>query len=268
MNTISCNAVTDLMPLYIEGLTSDKTNNEINNHIKECNSCKNLFSLQSIKLCENNEFVSESDKKVYKKINKIGLLFIAKFLIILVICFFAAMCFNLFYPNNIVLKYSLLLLSGVLGYVLLKKIYIPIISYCLIYIFAIMSSVKLNILVLPVIILIYILSYLTAYSINQIFKNRKTIKCYFKSFVFIICLIFIIFSSILDYAINSITAISYIQIHYSHLNLKLDSIKFSPEKNLDGVYYFVTDFKDNSGKVYTIFLRYYDVVFRDPMVDW
>lgn len=37
---ITCNVIEDLLPLYVEGLTSDDTNFLIEEHLKTCTDCK------------------------------------------------------------------------------------------------------------------------------------------------------------------------------------------------------------------------------------
>ncbi len=39
MKNKECNIIRDLLPSYIENLTSDDTNTYIENHIKECSDC-------------------------------------------------------------------------------------------------------------------------------------------------------------------------------------------------------------------------------------
>lgn len=42
-NNLKCEIVRDLLPSYIDGLTSDVTNEEIQNHIEACDDCKNIL---------------------------------------------------------------------------------------------------------------------------------------------------------------------------------------------------------------------------------
>lgn len=69
-NNNLCSLVKDLMPSYVEGLTSEETNNVIKEHIKECNSCNNMYnemvSPLEIKKCNN---IKKMDfLKKYKKV--------------------------------------------------------------------------------------------------------------------------------------------------------------------------------------------------------
>ena len=47
-NKIPCEMVKDLLPLYVEELTQEKTNEEIRNHLEECPTCEN--KLQDMKI--------------------------------------------------------------------------------------------------------------------------------------------------------------------------------------------------------------------------
>lgn len=40
---ISCEIIQDLMPMYVDELTSEVTNDEIREHLKECGSCRGLY---------------------------------------------------------------------------------------------------------------------------------------------------------------------------------------------------------------------------------
>lgn len=40
-----CNIIQDLLPNYLERLTKDETNNFIEEHIKNCNECKNIYEV-------------------------------------------------------------------------------------------------------------------------------------------------------------------------------------------------------------------------------
>ena len=62
MNKIPCEVIKDLLPLYIDGLTCDVTNEVIKEHLNECDSCKAAYE----SMCNPSEMaaeVSDSDKK-------------------------------------------------------------------------------------------------------------------------------------------------------------------------------------------------------------
>ncbi|MGN0486211.1 MAG: DUF4825 domain-containing protein [Acutalibacteraceae bacterium] len=60
MNKIPCEIIRDLFPSYIEGLTAEKTNTAVREHIEDCESCRNLLrELEPLKSPTD----SEKDKK-------------------------------------------------------------------------------------------------------------------------------------------------------------------------------------------------------------
>ncbi|MCR5481756.1 MAG: DUF4825 domain-containing protein [Clostridia bacterium] len=50
-NEISCNIIKDLLPLYIEGLTSEESNSLIEEHLKECEACRELYEEMKKDMC-------------------------------------------------------------------------------------------------------------------------------------------------------------------------------------------------------------------------
>ena len=88
---MKCEIIKDLLPLYIDHLTSDESNREIEQHVSQCKECNNeLMTMQRSTEIPSQNF-DESDVKPYRKYNKrmlllkisIGLscLFIVAFLI-------------------------------------------------------------------------------------------------------------------------------------------------------------------------------------------
>ena len=51
MNKIPCEVVRDLLPSYIDGLTSGTTNQIIEEHLEECDACREM--LQAMRGPEN-----------------------------------------------------------------------------------------------------------------------------------------------------------------------------------------------------------------------
>ncbi len=62
MSKISCNAVRDLLPLYIDGVVSEETRSEVEKHLNECSECKNEYVLlkKEVVLPANPDLHSES----------------------------------------------------------------------------------------------------------------------------------------------------------------------------------------------------------------
>lgn len=65
MSNIPCEVIKDLLPSYIDGLTADVTNGVVNEHIKECESCKAI--LESMK--KGSEEAPEVSAKDTKEID-------------------------------------------------------------------------------------------------------------------------------------------------------------------------------------------------------
>lgn len=68
-NKIPCEVIKDLFPLYIDELTSEVTNKEINEHISECESCKKVLETMKEPDCKSN---NDDEKEIdfLKKTNK------------------------------------------------------------------------------------------------------------------------------------------------------------------------------------------------------
>ncbi|MCI1958667.1 MAG: DUF4825 domain-containing protein [Clostridia bacterium] len=72
---IPCEIIQDLLPLYIDGLTQEKTNEYIREHLKSCEICKNKYNNMTDKIIneeKEKEIFPEIDylKKVKKKNQK------------------------------------------------------------------------------------------------------------------------------------------------------------------------------------------------------
>ncbi len=67
-----CEIIKDLLPNYIEGLTSEETNTFIKEHLEECKNCKKIYESMSedlnIKEDSNDRRKIKALKKVHKKI--------------------------------------------------------------------------------------------------------------------------------------------------------------------------------------------------------
>lgn len=98
MNKSNCSIVKDLLPLYVEKLTSDESNQLIEEHIKNCSSClkeienhkKINMQAETAKLCEINFM-----KKYYDYRKKLIVS-----LAILLICFVSVLAL-IFVPTSI-----------------------------------------------------------------------------------------------------------------------------------------------------------------------
>lgn len=83
MNKRDCKIVQDLLPNYIEKLTDEETNKYIEEHIKECEECKNVLENMKKDIKSNDEKRDVREVKYMKKFkNKIRIL---KFIILLIV---------------------------------------------------------------------------------------------------------------------------------------------------------------------------------------
>lgn len=64
MSEINCNIVKDLMPLYIDGIVSDETAGEIQEHIEQCNECQEEYKAltQNLTLPSNTNIQQENSR--------------------------------------------------------------------------------------------------------------------------------------------------------------------------------------------------------------
>lgn len=86
INKENCKIIQDLLPNYIENLTSDETNSYIKNHLENCNECKTVYenmknNLTATVNVKNNEI--DFLKKIRRKIYLLILILLFIFLFIL-----------------------------------------------------------------------------------------------------------------------------------------------------------------------------------------
>lgn len=72
---IDCNIIRDLLPLYIDNLTSEQSNKTVEKHIEECEECRIMFNTlkNEITSKENNtkeDMWDKQSKKAIKRIKK------------------------------------------------------------------------------------------------------------------------------------------------------------------------------------------------------
>lgn len=82
---ITCNIIKDLLPLYVDNLTSDDSNNLIEEHIKECKNCNELISTLKTEIEAPNinmQLSGNSYKKLFQKIRNKIITFISIALVI------------------------------------------------------------------------------------------------------------------------------------------------------------------------------------------
>lgn len=71
MKNSDCKIVSDLLPLYIDGVVSDETRKFVEEHLKKCDDCKEEYKKMSEKLVVfSNAQVNKKDAEIIKGIKK------------------------------------------------------------------------------------------------------------------------------------------------------------------------------------------------------
>ena len=100
----NCKIVQDLLPLYVEKISSNESNQFIENHLKDCNSCNEVLNI----LNKDEKVSKVAEKEAIKKFNlklkhrNIKIIFISIFLIILI----AFIGWYFLYANEYTIKYT------------------------------------------------------------------------------------------------------------------------------------------------------------------
>lgn len=89
MNKKDCKIIQDLLPNYVEGLTNDETNKFVEEHLKECKECNEMFSNMKKEFYkkeseekENVNFLKKHKKQI-KRLKLILLIILAIFIIVI-----------------------------------------------------------------------------------------------------------------------------------------------------------------------------------------
>ncbi len=67
---MKCEIIKDLLPSYIDDLTSTESNFEIEEHLKTCQECKGVFDLMKAEINVENIELNKETIKPFKKLNK------------------------------------------------------------------------------------------------------------------------------------------------------------------------------------------------------
>ena len=70
---LRCEIVQDLLPSYVDGLTSDETNEAVKDHLADCVSCRDMYERMKADetSAEENSEVMEKEKKEINFLKKI-----------------------------------------------------------------------------------------------------------------------------------------------------------------------------------------------------
>ncbi len=72
---LSCEIVRDLLPNYVDGLTSDASNEAVERHLKQCSDCRDLYETmkkeyqQPAMRQKDTELENQQEKTLFQKIN-------------------------------------------------------------------------------------------------------------------------------------------------------------------------------------------------------
>ena len=70
--SLECEIVKEMLPNYIEELTSEKTNKFIKEHLENCDDCRKIYESMNVDLSikENVNIDNKKKVKMFKKVNK------------------------------------------------------------------------------------------------------------------------------------------------------------------------------------------------------
>lgn len=67
---MKCDIIKDLLPSYIDGLTSNESNMEIESHMKDCVQCREILDEMKSEIVTENIEVNKGNIKPFKKLNR------------------------------------------------------------------------------------------------------------------------------------------------------------------------------------------------------
>lgn len=100
MKNKDCNLVKDLLPNYIDKVTSSETNNFIEEHLKNCDECRKSFENMSEEM--KIDYKSKNDKKIniFRKVNN-KIILLKTIILVIVFIFIIIFIRKLVIINNI-----------------------------------------------------------------------------------------------------------------------------------------------------------------------
>lgn len=109
-NKLSCAVVRDILPLYIEELTSEETNIEVSQHLEECSECKKLeLSMKSEMKDEVIEGIEDEIDgfKIIKRRNKKKVLLSAGISFVLLLIFVGAIVYKTYLKGSVTDRHNI-----------------------------------------------------------------------------------------------------------------------------------------------------------------
>jgi hypothetical protein len=68
--SLNCNIIKDLLPSYVDEVTSEESNEQIRRHIEQCTECKREYELLKLSIVEENNTLEEPSSDVEMKLVK------------------------------------------------------------------------------------------------------------------------------------------------------------------------------------------------------
>lgn len=226
MNEINCHLIQDLIPLYIDGLTSDPTNRIIQEHLQSCKDCNKIYDYMKRPSQPQKQNILSVDINVAKRLQRISWINILKFALVLILSFLGYSIFCIFSQNFVIQKYGSLFVLGIISYFLihnwiepLLSIVISSVSGALLCSLIFHSSFVSFILPLPEVALFVFGGYCIAASIVSVYNNKiaKTISVGILA-LSIITSFGLSFSGIVDLGVVWLESLPYAYSHNYHLN--------------------------------------------------
>lgn len=229
MNEIDCHIVADLMPLYLEGLTSDETNRMIEDHLQSCPNCKRRLEELRRPILKRETSDSEIEKKIAKRLYKMGWLQVLKFAVLFILTSLCVMSFICFSQNFILKKYAPLLVVGALGYWMFRKWIQPFLAIVLAAVTGIIldaflfhTSVLPFLVTIPAVLLFAFSGFFIAAGIVNMIKKTHFPKSGLVALLILIITLALSVSGIADLGTAWLEAALYTHTH----DLRLTSVEF------------------------------------------
>lgn len=112
---IPCNIIHDLLPLYVDGLTTEETNGYIKEHLEKCSDCQEEYSVYKKELATLEPITSDTEKKEVAYLKKINLFQKASLILGAIISFLLGACIPI-----LTLAVSVILSGGIQEYQLAR----------------------------------------------------------------------------------------------------------------------------------------------------
>lgn len=233
MDKINCSVVIDLLPMYMENLTSEQTVELINDHLNICENCQKVRDELLAENKSNANTNSEIDKKLAKNLSKVLLSLTIRTLIMVIISFAAAFAYFYFSRNFMLQKFLPVLIAGAIGYFTSRKYWIAalggIVGLIIFVIpgFSQTDSLAAIFLQLAEVFFLFSSGYAVVRLIIKIRENYIKLKDTMFVIICIIVSLFLIISGYIEFSANALIADNYVEKNYRNFDYKRVSGEFS-----------------------------------------